>query len=77
MFFYVCCSDCVGLWECLLCNRHYKVKYSVFSLRVVMLCVSVGGMMDVVFSVSTAGAHVSEVFCHGYVLCLSACYGGH
>ena len=43
--FYVFCSDCVGLWESLLCSSHCVFSLGVFK----MLCVR--DVMDVVFSV--------------------------
>ena len=50
--FYVCCSDCVGFCGNVCCAAAV-VKDSVFSLGVLkyIVCVYIGDVMDVVFSV--------------------------
>ena len=50
--FYVCCSDYVGVCWNVCCVAAVAVNSGVFSLGVLsMLCVCVGDVMDVVFSV--------------------------
>ena len=51
--FYVCCSDCVGVCGNVCCVAAVVKMVGFFSLGVLrsMLCVCVGDVMDVVFSV--------------------------
>ena len=65
MFFYVCCSDCVGVCGNVCCLAAIA-NDSVFCLEVLKYVVCVRGVMDIVFSVcivtrGPVGACVWEV----------------